>query len=73
MKKTLATLDSTSAAPTAPAAVDDAHEALGQAGALEHPLDSLADQAASASAGLSTTPLPAMSAMATSPSGIDQG
>ena len=54
------------------AAVDGPHEALGHARPLEHPwirwpISGVSD------AGFSTTPLPAISAIATSPNGIDHG
>ena len=55
------------------AAVHGPHESLGQARALEHAPGCAAPISGVSDAGFSTTPLPAISAIATSPNGIDHG
>jgi hypothetical protein len=52
--------------------VDGPDEALGEPGALEHPRIRSPSSGVRL-AGFRTTPLPAISAIATSPKGIDQG
>ena len=72
VKKIFAALDSTSAWPTAPPPCTartspSGRPARSNAYWMRWPISGVSD------AGLSTTPLPAISAMATSPKGIDHG
>ena len=72
VKKILAALDSTSAWPTAPPPCTvrtrpSGTPARSNASWILWPMSGVRE------AGLSTTPLPAISAIATSPKGIDQG
>ena len=72
MKKILAALDSTSAWPTAPPpwtvrTSPSGTPARSKTSWMRWPISGVSE------AGLSTTPLPAISAIATSPKGIDQG
>jgi hypothetical protein len=72
VKNTFATLDSTSAWPTAPPPCTvrtrpSGTPARSNTQRIRSPISGVSD------AGLSTTPLPAISAIATSPKGIDQG
>ena len=72
MKKIFAALDSTSAWPTAPPPCTvrtrpSGTPARSNTSWMRWPISGVSD------AGFSTTPLPAISAIATSPNGIDQG
>ena len=72
MKKIFAALDSTSAWPTAPPpwtvrTRPSGTPARSNTSWIRWPISGVSD------AGFSTTPLPAISAIATSPNGIDQG
>ena len=72
VKKILAALDSTSALPTAPPpwtvrTIPSGSPARSNTCAIRSPIRGVSD------AGLRTTPLPDIRAMATSPNGIDQG
>ena len=72
VKKILAALDSTSARPTAPPPCTvrtspSGTPARSNTAWMRSPISGVSE------AGLSTTPLPAISAIATSPKGIDQG
>ena len=72
VKKILEAVDSTSACPTTPPpwtvrTSPSGTPALSNTSWMRWPISGVSD------AGFSTTPLPAISAMATSPNGIDQG
>ena len=72
MKKIFAAVDSTSALPTAPPPctarmIPSGSPARSKTSWIFWPMSGVSD------AGFSTTPLPAISAIATSPNGIDHG